>query len=105
MSNLTDSQVKIVKVCDELKKFLLEKNRKYGNSALEPMNIFFQPSVLSKKNPDKDAILLLARIDDKLSRINNRSDLIKKNDTVDLIGYLILLCVRNGWTDFQDQQD
>ncbi|GHU24416.1 hypothetical protein FACS1894164_10990 [Spirochaetia bacterium] len=50
-------------VCDKLKVFLIEKNRKYGNSALNPVRIFSgQPAIEG----------ILVRIDDKLSRIINR---------------------------------
>ena len=44
------------------------------------------------------------RLDDKLSRIKN-SDEPMKNDVFDLIGYLILLCVKKGWTDFTELID
>ena len=35
MKNFTETQERIANKCDELKALLLEKNRKYGNSALE----------------------------------------------------------------------
>jgi len=81
---------------NSFKEFLLEKNRRYGNSALEPIKIF------AKDIPDIAGILV--RIDDKLSRIRN-AEALRKNDVVDLIGYLMLLCVKNGWTDFRDLLD
>jgi hypothetical protein len=76
---------KILKKCHEIAHMLIEKNISYGNSALEPLNIF------SKQNEVQG---LEARIDDKLNRIKNNQtygdegylDAIK-----DLIGYLILL--------------
>jgi hypothetical protein len=62
---------------------LIEKNRKYGNSALEPLGVFSQ---LSAKEG------LLIRIDDKLKRIKNGSLEKDDEDVVnDLIGYLVLL--------------
>lgn len=60
---------------------LEEKNRMYGNSALEPLRIF------SKAPPDEQ---LNVRIDDKLSRIANREWNDTEDAELDLIGYLIL---------------
>jgi len=72
----------IERECDSIKEMLLEKNRKYGNSALEPIRLF-------SKATAKEQILV--RLDDKLSRLQN----IQADDTEDvikdLIGYLILL--------------
>jgi hypothetical protein len=77
-----DDKLKLV--LTQIKSLLQSKNKKYGNSALEPVRIF------SKAN-ETDQIL--CRIDDKLSRIKNMgSDTQIDEDTVnDLIGYLILL--------------
>jgi len=70
--------------CDRLKEMLLEKNRKYGNSALSPIRVF------SKSD---SAEQIKVRIDDKLSRIKS-GQLDEDEDVVnDLIGYLILLKV------------
>ena len=76
----------IVHVCEDLKDMLLEKNKKYGNSALEPKRIFSQSSSTEQ---------LMVRIDDKLSRIATTKALGGPDeDTLsDLIGYLILLKV------------
>lgn len=69
--------------CEEIKNLLLDKNKKYGNSALSPRRIF------SKQNSIEQ---LKVRIDDKLSRIQTTGTGIDGEDTVqDLIGYLILL--------------
>lgn len=72
-----------------------EKNKRYGNAALEPLGIF---SKLGATNS------IAVRLDDKLSRIKNASAL-RKNDVSDLIGYLMLLSLSQGWTDFSDQID
>jgi hypothetical protein len=66
-----------------IRELLINKNIKYGNSALEPLGVFSQ---LSAKEG------LLVRIDDKLKRIKNGS-LEKDDEDVinDLIGYLVLL--------------
>jgi hypothetical protein len=73
----------VCQVVQSIKELLLEKNEKYGNSALEPLGVFSQ---LSEKEG------LLVRIDDKLKRIKNGS-LEKDDEDVinDLIGYLVLL--------------
>ena len=75
--------IQVEEVLDSIEKMLIEKNRKYGNSALEPLGVFSQ---LSAKEG------LLIRIDDKLKRIKNGSLEKDDEDVVnDLIGYLVLL--------------
>jgi hypothetical protein len=70
-----------------IREMLINKNIKYGNSALEPLGVFSQ---LSAKEG------LLVRIDDKLKRIKNGS-LEKDDEDVinDLIGYLVLLKIQD----------
>ena len=64
---------------------LLEKNEAYGDSALNPANIFASGNAVDN---------LCCRIDDKLMRIKMRGITDETEDTVqDLIGYLILLKV------------
>ena len=63
---------------------LLEKNRKYGDSALNPVRIF------SKASPIEQ---IYVRLDDKLSRIRNAQDDDNEDAVMDAIGYLILLKV------------
>lgn len=74
---------------------LLEKNKRYGNSALEPIGVF-------SKQDSTNSICI--RIDDKIGRIKNSTEL-RKNDVFDLIGYLILLCISKGWTSFKELID
>jgi len=93
---LSDSQKDIWTVCTRLGHFLSEKNKNYGNSALNPMRVF------SDLNPEEQ---LRVRIDDKLSRIRNNPGEPRKNDIVDLMGYLVLFCVRRDWKDFKDLLD
>ena len=70
-------------IVNNITKLLKEKNRSYGNSALDPAGIF------SKLGATES---LCARIDDKLMRIKNKGITDKTEDTVDdLIGYLLLL--------------
>ena len=82
--SLSESQLKIAQVCDEVKTLLLEKNAKYGDSALNPSRIFSKASTVEQ---------LLVRIDDKLNRIQKGAGLLASDEDVvqDLIGYLILL--------------
>ena len=81
---LTESEMKISGICDDIKELLIHKNRKYGNSALKPCRVF------SKSSPVEQ---LLVRIDDKLNRIMQGAGLLAEDEDVvnDLIGYLILL--------------
>lgn len=79
-----DTQTHIAIVCDEIKQLLLEKNKKYGDSALNPNRIFSKASSVEQ---------LLVRIDDKLNRIQKGAGLLASDEDViqDLIGYLVLL--------------
>ena len=71
------------KVVEQITKLLKSKNKAYGNTALNPTNIFSKLSA-------SEAIC--ARIDDKLARISNKGINDETEDTVDdLIGYLLLL--------------
>lgn len=73
---------KLNQIISSITSMLIEKNRKYGNSALEPIRVF------SKASPQEQ---ILVRIDDKLSRFKNQA-IDEDEDVVnDLIGYLILL--------------
>ena len=82
-------------VLNSLFEFLSAKNKNYGNSALEPIGIF-------SKGGAEDGIL--RRMDDKLNRIKN-SDVLRKNDIVDLMGYLAILCINKKWTKFNELID
>lgn len=82
-SKAMDTAVEIENVCDSIKELLLQKNAAYGDSALNPANIFASGSAVEN---------LACRIDDKLMRIKNRGLNDDTEDTVsDLIGYLVLL--------------
>ena len=81
---MTPVQAVIAAKCDEIKALLLEKNRKYGNSALSPIRIF------SKANSIEQ---IFVRIDDKINRIRNRQDDEDEDVFFDLAGYLVLLLV------------
>jgi len=90
-----NTQTDIILLLDNLKEFLLEKNKRYGDSALSPVQIF---SDVSAEDQIKN------RLDDKLSRIKH-SDELRKNDVVDAMGYLVLLMVQNNWTEFDELID
>lgn len=82
-SKSVDTAVEIENVCDSIKELLLQKNAAYGDSALNPANVFASGSAVEN---------LSCRIDDKLMRIKNRGLNDDTEDTVsDLIGYLVLL--------------
>lgn len=83
---ITLVQTLISEVCDETKQSLLNKNRKYGNSAIDPIRIFSKSDTIEQIN---------VRIDDKLSRIKNRQSDEDEDVDSDLIGYLILRKVVN----------
>ena len=74
----------IIKKCDEIKELLLEKNRKYGNSALEPIRIFSKADSIEQ---------IKVRIDDKLNRLLSGQMDEDEDVCLDLIGYLILLMI------------
>jgi len=84
MNETTQSQVDICCTCDEIKEMLLDKNRKYGDSALKPVRVFSKASSIEQ---------LKVRLDDKLSRLRNAQDDEDEDVVSDLIGYLILLKV------------
>jgi len=70
----------------------VEKDKRYGNSALQPLQIFAKHHTYG------------SRIDEKLARVKN-SDELRKNDVADIIGGLMLLCRDRGWDNFDDLID
>lgn len=79
------SEEKIKLVGNEIIDMLIAKNKAYGDSALNPLNIF-------SKGTAEDA--LRARMDDKLARIKNKGISSTTEDTLmDLGGYIILLMI------------
>lgn len=83
----TQTQNQIENICKAISDVLIDKNKKYGNSALRPINVFY-------KGDNQNSILI--RLDDKLSRIKNNTEDIRVNDICDTIGYLVLLLVAKG---------
>ena len=77
------TDLEIITITKEIQELLISKNEAYGDSALNPANIFATGSAVEN---------LASRIDDKLMRIKNKGISDETEDTVsDLIGYLILL--------------
>lgn len=68
-------------VVEDIVTMLLEKNRKYGDSALNPKRVFSKSSPLEQ---------IKVRLDDKLSRIANQQDDEDEDVISDTIGYLII---------------
>jgi hypothetical protein len=79
-----ETESKITQVLLGIEKMLIEKNRAYGDSALEPVRVF------SKNNNIEQ---LYVRIDDKLSRIQRGHEYPGDDTIFDLIGYLVLLLI------------
>ena len=72
----------IKKECSLLAAMLIEKNTKYGNSALDPIRVFSTANTAEQ---------IKVRIDDKLSRIKQNPDNEDEDVIKDLLGYLVLL--------------
>ena len=76
-----DFEVDVNAVLTELSEMLIAKNRKYGDAALNPKQIFSKSSAIE---------LINVRIDDKLSRIANAQTDEDEDPEWDLLGYLVL---------------
>lgn len=84
---LTEFDKGIMKVLDGVKEMLMAKNRKYGNSATNPVRAF------SKADPREQ---IKVRIDDKISRLVRSTSQEEDEDVCDdLIGYLVILTALN----------
>ena len=81
MNRIAQTQIDICTVCDEVKELLLAKNKKYGDSALNPVRVFSKADLLDQ---------LLVRMDDKLSRIRTSDPDDAEDAYLDLLGYLVL---------------
>lgn len=89
---MSNTQQKINEVCNSVRDLLLEKNRKYGDSALNPSRIFSKSDAVEQ---------IKVRIDDKLSRIATSGTSGVDEDTLqDLIGYLVLLKIATEQVPF-----
>jgi len=77
-----DTQTKIFETCNEIRDMLVNKNKAYGDSALNPIRIFASSDTVEQLN---------VRLDDKLNRIKNGCQYPGDDDITDIIGYLVLL--------------
>ncbi len=86
-NGLTDTQKRIERECDDIKEFLIRKNKAYGDSALAPIRIFSEADVQEQ---------IKVRIDDKLNRLVQGKNTLETDEDVikDLIGYLVLLLIQ-----------
>lgn len=78
---LTKVQEMIKSELSGICKMLIEKNRKYGNSAIEPVRVFSKASAVEQIN---------VRLDDKISRIISGQGDEDEDIELDIIGYLVL---------------
>lgn len=86
--SLTQTQKDIADECGHICGHLIGKNRKYGDSALNPVHVF-------SKEPAH--VQLKQQIDHKLARIQRGDASTEDEDTLlDLIGYLVLYRIALG---------
>lgn len=78
---MSDTQQAIVEECNAIAEMLCEKNRKYGDSALNPVRVFSRCDAMEQIN---------VRLDDKLSRLRSAQGDDTEDAEMDLLGYLIL---------------
>lgn len=83
-------KAEILNVVKNVANILIDKNRKYGNAALQPKRIFSRTNMIQQLN---------VRIDDKLSRIANQQEDEDEDAELDLVGYLILKRVCKNLTE------
>ncbi len=68
----------------DIEALLIEKNKAYGDSAIDPIRVFSKADNLEQ---------IYVRIDDKLSRVKRGYEYPGDDTIKDLIGYLVLLLV------------
>lgn len=78
------TQQLIKEVVKDVESLLLEKNKAYGDSAVDPVRVFSKADNLEQ---------IYVRIDDKLSRVKRGHEYPGDDTIKDLIGYLVLLLV------------
>jgi len=71
----------------EITNMLVEKNKAYGDSALNPLRVFSKADTLEQ---------IKVRIDDKLSRIYRGRDFLDEDVVLDLIGYLFMYKIQTN---------
>lgn len=94
--HLTEMQEKIREICDQIRDLLLDKNRKYGNSVLEPRQVHSKVDPIEQIN---------VRLDDKLKRMESAQGDDLEDAKLDYIGYLILKYVVEKMLEEQADHD
>jgi hypothetical protein len=79
-----ETEDQIDQVVNEIRDMLIDKNRAYGDSALDPVRVFSKASAIEQ---------IYVRIDDKLSRVKRGHEYPGDDTISDLIGYLVLLLI------------
>jgi hypothetical protein len=74
----------ITRIMHTIESMLIEKNRAYGDSALDPVRVFSKSDAIEQ---------IYVRIDDKLSRIKRGHEYPGDDTIFDLVGYLVLLLI------------
>ena len=88
MNNHTETQENIIALTGAIRDLLLDKNQKYGDSALQPKRVFYKGDAVNS---------ILIRLDDKIGRIMaNTESAPRINDVADIIGYCTLLLIGMG---------
>jgi hypothetical protein len=79
-----ETEDQIDRVVNEIRDMLIDKNRAYGDSALDPVRVFSKADAIEQ---------IYVRIDDKLSRVKRGHEYPGDDTISDLIGYLVLLLI------------
>ena len=82
-------------VCQEVCDILLEKNRCYGDSAINPIKVFSKVDNIEQIN---------VRLDDKISRLMKGSAYANEDTELDLLGYLVLKRVARRLAENEDNR-
>jgi len=75
-------EARVERITEDLADLLIQKNKAYGNSALDPVRVFSKANAVEQ---------ILVRIDDKLSRLARGYEYPGDDTIDDLLGYLVLL--------------
>lgn len=82
----TDFEIALRKEIEDVYQLLCDKNRKYGNSVIEPVRVFSKASPLEQ---------IRVRMDDKISRLMSAQVDDNEDAKFDLLGYLLIERVYN----------
>ena len=87
---------KVQQVLNPLEDLLVAKNEAYGNSALDPVNIFSKSTAVEQ---------IKVRIDDKLSRLYRGKEYGDEDTITDLLGYIVLLKIAEWGEDMMEANE